>query len=1339
MKNNPFSLPQILRILFVIVFMVLTFIHVQGQKIVRTEYNALVLEYDPYLGSSQNNQKVSEYFRFRNVDTLCKEYIKALWVASGGTVKWNVVQKITLNEFPPDTDPEVTFTPENYVLLINQGYDVGTYYRADYRGIINDERFNIVEKVESGAIDAVWIFAPHHTGFWETAMAGNDAYWINGGPITGINCSKRFVVYGFGRESHQNAGFMLENTAHMIENIMLNRIGSSWPRKWEYPVWNTYDLAGTNRSAQLVKMNDWQRFILTDAHNYSPGFTSTGNAQVGTAHFPPGAIRNYGFFPNNLSFNSNSTHWNDGNWGYGNPGYSIPNTNYAKSIYCEGIVPIITSDFLFEGDIHLSGNTAGSSAGFLFRTSEYSYGTDKCKGYYLGLDATTGRIILAKINNQYIPLKSSSYPIEINKKYRVKIFAIGPDISVYINQSVVPDLTFKDSTFITGGIGMCVYNSGANYDNFYVNSYVNTFEKCWYNYPDLSGEATRMNAKDWNEDNEQWYYWWCEHIPKNSGVHNDIDILTNDGTKGILNSWWPYIFDINQFDSPSYGETQVIFPENYEDWTPPSIPDHLYAGKASRNTISIYWNSCHDNIGVTRYEVYRNDSLIQTTPLTSYVDNGYFTDSLYKYTIKARDGSGNVSEGKTLSVKVSPYQSIVKNGSFEEGFGNVVFEWTYNAWHPNDGFHYWDSTGSGMNSSRAICIENRNGNDTRWIQNIEGLKPGKPYLLRGYIKGENITGEPDKSGIGANFVIADLWYQSPYLTGTFNWTPVELAFTSPPSGEVDIWCHWPNGIKGKAWFDNISIIPSKPTVMASNLSFDNVTDSSAKILFKQGNGDKRAIFISVAGSGNPMLTDGKFYSPDETFGKGEQVESGWFCVGNGSFPNNELFVSGLTGGTCYTVIVIEYNGDPGTESYLLGTTENNPQIFTTQKRNQNISIELSDHIVYGDTDVLIQATSNSGLPVQFTSGDESIVSITDGKLQIINAGSCTLFANQPGNVNFNAAGEIAYLLEIHKAVLVARADNKLRKYREPNPDLTISFEGFVSGDTLSDLSELPSIYTTATLESNAGNYPILLTGGIDNNYVIETIEGTLSIAKADQTIMLNDIAPKTYGDEDFAPGGIALSGLAVSYKTDHPDVAVVMDSMVHIVGAGQCILTAVQKGDSNYTCSPEIARSIIINKAVLNVKALGIVRNVGEDNPVFDLDYKGFIGSDDTSSITIKPIILCRANVSSPVGTYDIIPSGGDAKNYEFIYENGKLIIIDATGIHESVPNEILIYPNPFNSMLEIRSDQQKPYKVKICDLYGRTIMDMILNGESLNCEQLPSGIYFLIIDNHTFKLIKEQ
>ncbi len=64
---------------------------------------------------------------------------------------------------------------------------------------------------------------------------------------------------------------------------------------------------------------------------------------------------------------------------------------------------------------------------------------------------------------------------------------------------------------------------------------------------------------------------------------------------------------------------------------------------------------------------------------------------------------------------------------------------------------------------------------------------------------------------------------------------------------------------------------------------------------------------------------------------------------------------------------------------------------------------------------------------------------------------------------------------------------------EALPTLTASYSGFVYGDTTASLTTLPTLSTTATVGSDAGDYPITVSGAVDANYAITYVGGTLSI------------------------------------------------------------------------------------------------------------------------------------------------------------------------------------------------------------------------------------------------------
>ncbi len=85
------------------------------------------------------------------------------------------------------------------------------------------------------------------------------------------------------------------------------------------------------------------------------------------------------------------------------------------------------------------------------------------------------------------------------------------------------------------------------------------------------------------------------------------------------------------------------------------------------------------------------------------------------------------------------------------------------------------------------------------------------------------------------------------------------------------------------------------------------------------------------------------------------------------------------------------------------------------------------------------------------------------------------------------------ILTISKRDLIAKANDCERLYDEENPAFEISYIGFVNGDSEKSITKKPVADCTATKSSNAGTYPIVVTGGEADNYSFVYQDGTLRI------------------------------------------------------------------------------------------------------------------------------------------------------------------------------------------------------------------------------------------------------
>ncbi|MCX7893497.1 MAG: YDG domain-containing protein, partial [Burkholderiales bacterium] len=92
---------------------------------------------------------------------------------------------------------------------------------------------------------------------------------------------------------------------------------------------------------------------------------------------------------------------------------------------------------------------------------------------------------------------------------------------------------------------------------------------------------------------------------------------------------------------------------------------------------------------------------------------------------------------------------------------------------------------------------------------------------------------------------------------------------------------------------------------------------------------------------------------------------------------------------------------------------------------------------------------------------------------------------------------------ITPASLAIAANNASRPYGDPNPPLSATFTGLAAGDTPADIAGL-TITTPAVPASNVGLYAITPGGGINPNYNISYIPGTLTIVPAPLTITADD-------------------------------------------------------------------------------------------------------------------------------------------------------------------------------------------------------------------------------------------
>jgi hypothetical protein len=389
---------------------------------------------------------------------------------------------------------------------------------------------------------------------------------------------------------------------------------------------------------------------------------------------------------------------------------------------------------------------------------------------------------------------------------------------------------------------------------------------------------------------------------------------------------------------------------------------------------------------------------------------------------------------------------------------------------------------------------------------------------------------------------------------------------------------------------------------------------------------------------------------------------------------------------------------------------------------------------YGNADFNGGATSlNTTQPIVYTSSNPLVATIVGGLIHITGAGTSVITASQATDGNYPAAS-VNQTLTVNKAALTVKADDKSRFEQVANPPLTITYTGFVLGETSAVLLTQPTISTTALLASPPGTYPITVSGATAANYNITHVNGTLTVVpKSNQTITFNALPTKTYGNADFAAGATSTNNtIPITYTSSNPAVATIIGTTIHITGAGTSTITASQAGNAGFFPAADVSRVLTVNKANLTIKVLDTVKITGQPNPVFTITYTGFVLGETVANLTTSPVATTTAVDNSSPGYYQITLSGASSSNYNIIYTNGRLTVLPLTGTGEKYLNA---YRNAAGNLtVRVYSNEPLLGDIIVYDMLGKPVakknllMPVGFISTDVPALHFPSGTYVVTI-----------
>jgi hypothetical protein len=136
--------------------------------------------------------------------------------------------------------------------------------------------------------------------------------------------------------------------------------------------------------------------------------------------------------------------------------------------------------------------------------------------------------------------------------------------------------------------------------------------------------------------------------------------------------------------------------------------------------------------------------------------------------------------------------------------------------------------------------------------------------------------------------------------------------------------------------------------------------------------------------------------------------------------------------------------------------------------------------------------------------------------------------NSGNNYTVNTAISTAGV--INKVTLTVIANDKSKMCGQPNPPLTASYNGFVSGENTNVLASPVTLDTTATTSSGAGTYPIAVSGAAAANYTVNYVSGKLIV---DPPLQLSSASTSVNGNNQFIISWPTIAGR--TYQLEYQD------------------------------------------------------------------------------------------------------------------------------------------------------------------------------------------------------------
>lgn len=226
------------------------------------------------------------------------------------------------------------------------------------------------------------------------------------------------------------------------------------------------------------------------------------------------------------------------------------------------------------------------------------------------------------------------------------------------------------------------------------------------------------------------------------------------------------------------------------------------------------------------------------------------------------------------------------------------------------------------------------------------------------------------------------------------------------------------------------------------------------------------------------------------------------------------------------------------------------------------------------------ASASSGLPVDVSSTDTDVATISNGKLVAVAPGNVLIVAVQEGNATY-AKASVGKLVVVNKTPQTITFPTDLSEVKVGDQlQLTASSSSGLPVTFLSSDNFVAAVSDSVLYVRSQGAASITASQRGSDIYATAQVTKTITIGASNQTINFPEMAARSFDSPDFALGAFASSNLPLTYNSSSPLVATISsEGDVSIHGVGSTFITVSQAGNTYWQPATSVQRLFTVEKA----------------------------------------------------------------------------------------------------------------------------------------------------------------